>query len=453
MSSIQQVDDMDYYFLDDIPVMVEIPKKNALNNLDVLGERDDDYASDGPTLFRLPVTPIKFQGDRNVDTYPSSGYLRDSVSTKYNLHYYDSKFLTPVRYSTWDREVTFTLLKAASDRVTEILRENRRRLDAGEDPCTIRSSWEQLVLERVVLVCFRNGTYTIKSLPQDKFLESLADNQKLGISGDQLNGVTQEVVGYRAVNLTYDSNNPVVIVDTPGFNDPELSETKIIRMIAQQKVGYIDIILYFHRISDIRIPRSQRNIMALFQALLGKRERAPVGIVTTMWDQMWDDKHLSRAESRFREFEASFGKGFVGNGVPVFKFKNNKESALQILNGIEDDETWIGSFMGAYTGGRLKYSPFADSLRGLLDQRIDGLRCAIQTLDQDLIKESPEGHEGSRNVLRSEKEKTEKLLNALEKERDELTVVPLEKRGFWQTIKNAYAEAFADAYLKEYQRW
>ena len=48
-------------------------------------------------------------------------------------------FLTPVRPSPI-KEIGFTILRNASDRVTEILRENRRRLDAGEDSNTIRST-------------------------------------------------------------------------------------------------------------------------------------------------------------------------------------------------------------------------------------------------------------------------------------------------------------------------
>ena len=52
-------------------------------------------------------------------------------------------FLTPVRPPI--REIGLTILRDASDRVTEILRENRRRLDAGEDPNTIRSKWIQII--------------------------------------------------------------------------------------------------------------------------------------------------------------------------------------------------------------------------------------------------------------------------------------------------------------------
>ena len=47
--------------------------------------------------------------------------------------------MTPVRPRPI-KEVGSTILRNASDRVTEILRENRRRLDAGEDLNTIRST-------------------------------------------------------------------------------------------------------------------------------------------------------------------------------------------------------------------------------------------------------------------------------------------------------------------------
>jgi hypothetical protein len=64
-------------------------------------------------------------------------------------------FLTPVRAPPI-KEVGFTILRNASDRVTEILRENRRRLDAGEDPNTIRSMLDlkSLPFDLISLISF-----------------------------------------------------------------------------------------------------------------------------------------------------------------------------------------------------------------------------------------------------------------------------------------------------------
>ena len=50
-------------------------------------------------------------------------------------------FITPPQSRLLSaQEYQFGLLKAASERVSEILRENRRRLDAGEDSNIIRST-------------------------------------------------------------------------------------------------------------------------------------------------------------------------------------------------------------------------------------------------------------------------------------------------------------------------
>ncbi|KAF9048528.1 hypothetical protein BJ165DRAFT_1028576 [Panaeolus papilionaceus] len=131
-TSIWKCEDSDYHFLDDIPVMVEIPRN-------VIPVDCGSQCSDNNSLplSMLPITPMKYQ---NKQESSDTVFLRpdDTGSTKCGPYIYDSKFLTPVRYRTRDVEVTFTLLKAASDRVTEILRENRRRLDVGEDPCAVR---------------------------------------------------------------------------------------------------------------------------------------------------------------------------------------------------------------------------------------------------------------------------------------------------------------------------
>ena len=63
--------------------------------------------------------------------------------------------MTPVRPPPI-KEVGSTILKNASDRIAEILRENRRRLDAGEDPSTIRSTLElkPLLFNSISLISF-----------------------------------------------------------------------------------------------------------------------------------------------------------------------------------------------------------------------------------------------------------------------------------------------------------
>ena len=57
-------------------------------------------------------------------------------------------YITPVRqaFLASAGDIDLTLLRAASERVSEILQENRRRVDAGEDPSTARSMFLLSVL-------------------------------------------------------------------------------------------------------------------------------------------------------------------------------------------------------------------------------------------------------------------------------------------------------------------
>ncbi|KAF9031179.1 hypothetical protein BJ165DRAFT_870354 [Panaeolus papilionaceus] len=67
------------------------------------------------------------------------------------------------------------------------------------------------------------------------FIESLSPEQKLDISGDSLESVTQHVTCYQVVNLGHQLYNTCyILMDTPGFLDPRLPESRIMTMITQK---------------------------------------------------------------------------------------------------------------------------------------------------------------------------------------------------------------------------
>ncbi|KAF9047730.1 hypothetical protein BJ165DRAFT_1119625 [Panaeolus papilionaceus] len=123
------------------------------------------------------------------------------------------------------------------------------------------------------------------------FIEALAEEgSALGISKNQLDSVTQDIVSYQLVNVhqkrDHDRKHDEYtfhIIDTPGFSDNALSELKVFNMLVEwmerlqgppaddslQRVpqglkelgrrSVIDHILYFHPITDPRIPGSKSN--------------------------------------------------------------------------------------------------------------------------------------------------------------------------------------------------
>ncbi|KAF9034624.1 hypothetical protein BJ165DRAFT_1563356, partial [Panaeolus papilionaceus] len=108
------------------------------------------------------------------------------------------------------------------------------------------------------------------------------------ISSNGLDGYTQAVSTYKLDNVTlYD--NEIYLVDSPGFADTKISEMAIVAMVQNWMRAHgvlFNCILYLTRITDYRLPGSQRQVLRTFHALTGVKIATNVTIVTTMWDNI-----------------------------------------------------------------------------------------------------------------------------------------------------------------------
>ncbi|PPQ71195.1 hypothetical protein CVT24_010013 [Panaeolus cyanescens] len=175
---------------------------------------------------------------------------------------------------------------------------------------------------------------------KSSFIERLG-NMNLGISKDQLEGYTDAVRAYRLVNVVYGhGSSPIVLIDTPGFLDRRLPETKTLKMvrqwIKQNNVDAIHRVIYFHRITDIRMAGTAGRVLKLFRALMGDFTGPNITMVTTMWDTLWNQDQMIRAESRSEELRDLHWKwkwqSFVDEGAVITKYENKHDSAMKTLN-------------------------------------------------------------------------------------------------------------------------
>jgi len=117
---------------------------------------------------------------------------------------------------------------------------------------------------------------------------SLLCNAKIDI-GHNLESCTVEVEIYACDMYP---ERTIYFIDTPGFDDTNRSDTEVLRELANWLTkSYSDSIklngiLYFHRISDVRMQGSAKKNLLMFKKLCGEDALRNVILVTSMWDRV-----------------------------------------------------------------------------------------------------------------------------------------------------------------------
>ncbi|PPQ76584.1 hypothetical protein CVT24_010583 [Panaeolus cyanescens] len=172
------------------------------------------------------------------------------------------------------------------------------------------------------------------------FLECLASDRTMGISGNTLHGVTEEVTMYRmSCDNPQVQPSDIYFLDTPGLLDCRVPESKSLRVAEEWSKRHhlsINRILLFDRITDRRMTYSKQGMLQTFRRIAGSEETYfKISIVTTMWDQLWKEEQRTTANKRFEELIRHY-KDMTQRGTQVHKFMNTPESALDIISASKD---------------------------------------------------------------------------------------------------------------------
>ncbi|KAF9533600.1 hypothetical protein CPB83DRAFT_757544 [Crepidotus variabilis] len=155
--------------------------------------------------------------------------------------------------------------------------------------------------------------------------------------GHDLKSCTNKVTTIR-FSLPELVNNDIVFVDTPGFDDTNLPDTKILEMISDwlnQSYGRgirLNGLLYFHRISDNRMAGTPLKNLRLFEKICGEGFDNVI-MTTTMWDEVEDEE----GDQREKELADIYWKTLIKRGSQVRRFYHTQESAFQVIASILKD--------------------------------------------------------------------------------------------------------------------
>ncbi|KIL67658.1 hypothetical protein M378DRAFT_73626 [Amanita muscaria Koide BX008] len=127
----------------------------------------------------------------------------------------------------------------------------------------------------------------------------------------------------------------VTLIDTPGFDDTQKSDTEILRMIAiylstaYENGKKLAGVIYLHRISDFRVGGISRRNFKMFRELCGDDSLKNVLIVTNMWGEV--DLQVGLARENELSSKDIFFKPALDKGAQSLRHNNTIESAHNII--------------------------------------------------------------------------------------------------------------------------
>jgi hypothetical protein len=168
------------------------------------------------------------------------------------------------------------------------------------------------------------------------FIREVSGNSEVVVSGD-LYSYTRVVqsysFGYRGVKIT--------LVDTPGFNDTNRSDTEVLREIADwasaiyKEKRLLSGIIYLHPITHTRMEGSSLKNLRMFQRLCGQKFLKNVLLTTTQWSNV-DPSEGGVRENSLRN--GDFWGGLIDKGATLQRFHGTRESGLELIRKLMPNE-------------------------------------------------------------------------------------------------------------------
>ncbi|KAG9311528.1 hypothetical protein JVU11DRAFT_7731 [Chiua virens] len=165
------------------------------------------------------------------------------------------------------------------------------------------------------------------------FIKLLTNDDKIRIGHNQ-QSETVDIQAAHYVDGT--TGRPVVLLDTPGFDDSRegVTDSNILQQIVdwlEPKTGQwrkLNGIIYMHRISDSRVGGVSRKNIRMFRSLCGDDRLGNVRIATTNWSR------VSEAEGSYREadLKREAFKVLLDSGAQMCRHANTAESARKIVS-------------------------------------------------------------------------------------------------------------------------
>jgi 50S ribosome-binding GTPase len=171
------------------------------------------------------------------------------------------------------------------------------------------------------------------------FINLLAEEKDRVRVGHSLNSTTAEVQdhAYRMAD-----GGIVRLLDTPGFDDTNRSDTDVLQTIANAmnelySLGWrIDGVIYMHPIIDPRMSGAALKSLGIFRRICGEQYFPHIALVSTKWESLKGKEARVAAECRETDLreKPEFWADLVDRGSMTFQHDGSVQSARNIVNNL-----------------------------------------------------------------------------------------------------------------------
>jgi len=149
--------------------------------------------------------------------------------------------------------------------------------------------------------------------------------------GHTLNSCTSTV---QAFEIAHPGKGKVFLVDTPGFDDTYIDDTKIVKSLVdwlqQHPDRMLGGVICLHEISLSRMAWGPGDHIAFAKLLCGDSGLSNVLLATTKWGEVAPAKGATRE----RELASKYWQEMVQNGSTMTRFNLSRESAWEIIDSL-----------------------------------------------------------------------------------------------------------------------
>ncbi|KAL8755203.1 MAG: hypothetical protein Q9199_003811 [Rusavskia elegans] len=238
----------------------------------------------------------------------------------------------------------------------------------------------------------------------------------------------------RSYGFLHPSGRRVFLLDTPGFDDTNRSDTDVLKTISgdlanmYRKNVKLSGIIYLHRITDVRFSGSTAKNLSVFKKLCGDNFYPNIILATTMWENLGDSGLSSTVGDR-REKELAETKNWWGlmieRGSRTFRHSDDKGSALKSIDylislrrrAVLDIQTQLVD----------QHKSLQDTSAGIevereLQQTKEKYAKELKELEEEKKQALVEKDKEQFEMLRKEAEKSQEIISRMERGQQDLQI-------------------------------